>query len=91
MTLALVKRKTKHPCAGMTPAQKRDFERIAINEHPLGGAMTINKLLARGVIREGEPKIRRDNLGEFKVRQWFVPTSVHMQWCKWASEQKQFE
>jgi hypothetical protein len=87
VTLRPVTRKTPHPCAGMTPAQRRDFERIAINERPLGGYRTIQKLEARGLIAKAEPKIvGRDALGEIKIPQWYVPTPIHMQWCKWVSE-----
>jgi hypothetical protein len=86
--MRVVRTKTPHPCAGMTPAQRRDFELIAVNERPLGGYRTLNKLLARGVICKGEPQVLgRDALGLITVPSWFVPPDVHYQWCKWCSEQ----
>jgi|GEM_PF-3072135 len=84
----LVRTKTPHPCAGMTPAQRRDFELIAINERPRGGTMTLKKLLERGLIERGEPQVLgRDALGPITVPSWYVPMDVHYQWCKWCSEQ----
>lgn len=88
MALRTITRKTPHPCAGMTPAQRRDFELVAINEPPRGGHLTIKALERRGLIVETEPKILgRDAFGEIKIRQWYVPMPLHIQWCKWASEQ----
>lgn len=89
MRLQIVSRKTSHPCAGMTPAQRRDFELIAINQRPLGGYKTLGALERRGLIKKDEPKvIGRDALGPIKIPQWHVPLPIHMQWCKWASEQQ---
>lgn len=88
MALTVVRRKARHPAAGMTPAQRRDFERVAVNQRPLGGYSVIKALEARGLIVEGPPKVLgRDALGEIKVREWYVPTPIHMQWCNWAAEQ----
>jgi hypothetical protein len=85
--LAVVQRKTPHPCAGMTPAQRRDFELIATGQRPRGGYQTINKLKARGLIEDAPPKVLgRDALGVIAIPQWTVPLSVHMQWCKWCNE-----
>jgi hypothetical protein len=88
VALAVVTKKTPHPCAGMTPAQRRDFERVAINQRPLGGVSVIKALTERGLIEETEPKVLgRDAFGPITVRQWVVPVWHHAQWCKWASEQ----
>jgi len=79
---------TKHPCAGMTTAQRRDFERIAIGQSPLGGYRVLNALKTRGLIKDASPKVvGRDASGEIVIPQWSVPIPVHMQWCQWASEQ----
>jgi hypothetical protein len=86
--MKLVKARTPHPCSGMTPAQRRDFELIAVNERPRGGYRTLDKLLARGLIQKGEPQVlERDALGLISVPSWYVPIDVHHQWCKWCSEQ----
>lgn len=80
---------TQHPCKGMTPAQRRDFELIAVGHRPRGGHMTIKKLKERGLIEDAPPKILgRDALGAIAIPDWYVPLPIHMQWCKWASEQK---
>lgn len=79
---------TPHPCKGMTPAQRRDFELIAINQRPIGGRQTIQKLLARGLIKEAPPKrVGVDAFGVITIPDWYVPLPIHAQWCQWASEQ----
>lgn len=80
--------KTKHPAAGMTPAQRRDFELIASNQFPTGGHRTITKLKARGLIADGPPRVvGRDAFGDVVAPTWAVPPHVHAQWCEWCSEQ----
>lgn len=77
-----------HPCKGMTPAQRRDFELIATGQRPRGGYRTINALRDRGLIENAPPKvIGRDALGLIKIPDWFVPLHVHAQWCQWCGEQ----
>lgn len=90
--LKVVKKRTPHPCAGMTNAQRRDFELIAINQDPRGGHMTIKALLARGLIERMELKvITQSALGPVAIPQFCVPLRYHIQWCNWASEQKRLE
>lgn len=85
--LRVIQKNTPHPCAGMTPAQRRDFELVAINQRPRGGRLTIKALEKRGLIVETEPEVvGHDRLGKITIRQWYVPLAVHMQWCKWAEE-----
>jgi hypothetical protein len=89
VALRLVKQKTPHPCAGMTPAQRRDFELVAVNQYPRGGHRVIKALEDAGLIEEMEPNvIGRDQFGAITRRQWRVPLHHHMQWCQWASEQR---
>jgi hypothetical protein len=80
--------RTPHPCAGMTKAQRRDFELIAINQDPQGSQKTIDALIKRGLIEEMEPTvIAQSALGPIVKPQFYVPIFYHMQWCQWASEQ----
>lgn len=79
------RRRAKHPCVGMTPAQRRDFELIATNQRPRGGVLTLRALKARGLIEDAPPRVvGRDRFGDIVVPNWSVPLSVHMQWCEWA-------
>lgn len=79
---------TDHPCKGMTPAQRRDFELIATNQRPMGGVQTIKALKKRGLIADAPPKrVGVDQFGPVMVPDWYVPLPVHMQWCQWCSEQ----
>ena len=78
---------TTHPCKGMTRAQIAAFEQIAINQQPLCKWVTIDALLNAGVIERGEDEIRRDAMGVYNIPNFFVPLSIHHQWCQWCSEQ----
>lgn len=81
-------KKLRHPCAGMTPAQKRDFEFIAVGQRPLGGKSTINALLAKGLIQEDRPELLgRDRFGPIEIPRWYVPLPIHMDWCEWCAQQ----
>lgn len=82
---------TAHPCRGMTKAQKEAFERIAINEHPRCGWLTLDALLARGVIKRGEGETRKDAMGTYEIPSFFVPLPIHIQWCQWCSEHAEEE
>lgn len=80
-------KKTDHPCKGMTNAQVRTFERIAISQPPAAAKRTMDVLLARGLIERGDDRIiARTLLGPVTVPTYFVPLPVHMQWCQWCSE-----
>lgn len=77
-----------HPAKGMTKAQIRDFELIAVNDHPRGGHGVIKKLEEAGLIVEGPRVIvGRDAFGPIERRSWYVPFPIHMQWCEWCAEQ----
>lgn len=79
---------TNHPCKGMSRAQVRAFERIAINSPPNAKPETIKYLLARGKIERSPDKIfGRDDFGTISIPQFHVPLPLHMQWCEWCSEQ----
>lgn len=78
---------TDHPCKGMTAAQIKAFERIAINAPPECTWSTIDALLKAGVIERGPSETRRDAMGAYTIPSFFVPVSVHHQWCVWCSEQ----
>lgn len=79
---------TDHPCKGMTEAQKRAFELIAVNQFPACQWPTIDALLRAGVIERGKGETRRDAMGVYDVPSFNVPLPVHMQWCEWCSEQQ---
>jgi hypothetical protein len=79
---------TDHPCKGMTKAQIETFEQIAVgNALPPMSMKQIKALEANGVIHLAGNKILRDEMGSFSLPQYEVPIPVHMQWCKWCSEQ----
>lgn len=85
--MAGVLQMTDHPCKGMTPAQRRDFELIAIGQRPRGGYGVLKKLKERGLIEEDAPQVvGRDSFGLIKIPRWYVPMKIHMQWCQWADE-----
>ena len=56
-----MKAMTDHPCKGMTKAQIRTFERIALSQPPAATARTIDALLQKGLIeRFKKPLIHAD-------------------------------
>lgn len=71
----------------MSPAQRRDFELIAVGLRPLGGYKTINALKAAGLIVDGAPRhMGRDCFGEITIPTWYVPLPIHHRWCVWCSK-----
>lgn len=78
---------TDHPCKGMSKAQRRAFELIAVNQSPSCKWDTIEELLRAGVIQQDVSETRRDAMGVYTIPHFYVPLPVHMQWCEWCSEQ----
>ena len=76
----------KHPCNGMTKAQREAFERIATNQIPDCTWPTIDALLKAGVIERGPDDVRRDAMGVYIIPSFFIPIPIHIQWCAWCSE-----
>lgn len=78
--------RVRHPCASMTLNQRKVFEQIAVgNEAPRASEKTLAALERRGLIVRGNDKIVSPRV---RVATWFVPIPIHMQWCKWASENR---
>jgi hypothetical protein len=76
----------EHPCAGMTKAQIAAFERIAVGQLPMATHKTLMVLRAKGLIDYTEKVVGLDALGKITIPEWFVPLSVHRQWCEWCSK-----
>lgn len=78
---------TDHPCRGLGERAIEAFEQIALgNSLPAMTKGDIKKLLAKGLIEQGSDKHFRDALGSYSIPQYFVPLSVHYQWCQWCTE-----
>lgn len=77
---------TEHPCKGLTEAQQRAFENIAIGQSPGCKWPTIDALLKAGVIERGPSETRRDAMGVYEIPSFVVPLPIHMQWCEWCSQ-----
>ena len=78
---------TKHPCAGMTPYQRKAFESIAVGQCLGFRFSTYEKLLEKGLIERLKDRVvGRDMFGLIKVPNYEVPFQVHMQWCCWCDE-----
>ena len=76
---------TKHPAP--KGAQREAFEAIAIGStSPAMAPATRDALLRKGLIEEIEPRMLG---GRFpvRIRQFLVPTPLHMKYCAWCSEQ----
>ena len=85
---------TEHPAkvARCTKRQIEVFEQIGSGvTNPSCGVSTLNALSLKGLIDSWEQVVGRDGFGEIKLPRWYVPIPVHMQWCKWCSEQPESE
>lgn len=78
---------TDHPCKGLTAAQRKAFELMAISQPPFCNWPTIDALLKAGVIERGASETRRDAMGVYHIPSFHVPLHIHAQWCEWCSEQ----
>ena len=77
----------QHPCYGMTRAQTKAFEAIAINLKPHCSNETLIRLLDRGVIMKQEKRVAfRDGLPPSVMDEYYVPLQIHIQWCEWAGQ-----
>lgn len=83
---------TRHPCAGRTKRSREVFEEIAIGNGDEHNPRTVDGLIAAGLVEEvGRRTLGRDAFGLITVPIYAVPTPIHMQWCKWCSEQQENE
>ncbi len=80
----------RHPCKGMSPAQIRAFERIAVSQHPRATNATLKVLLAEGLIVRGTEK-RQDRGVVYEVPSFYVPLPIHAQGCAWCEENVEVE
>ena len=71
----------KHP--GKTPAQRRVLDAIGCgNYSPIMAKATRDKLLREGLIVELAPLESRAGPFRMVIRQFDMPTAVHIQWCE---------
>jgi hypothetical protein len=76
---------TKHP--GKTAAQKRALDAIGCgNDSPRMSTATRDGLLRHGLIVEISPRVLPGRL-PVHIRQFEMPTPVHIQWCEAVSEE----
>lgn len=78
--------KVRHPCAGMTKAQRELFERLAIGMDGPMHPKTLAALGAKGLVWRGPDRVLgRDRFGPITIPDYYIPLPVHHQWCKWCS------
>ena len=75
-----------NPIAGLTKAQRRAFEAIAINIPPRASRVTLDALVSKGVIEVHKRTVGHDCFGGIVIDDYSVPLPVHMQWCQWCDE-----
>ena len=63
-------------------AQAAVFEQIAVNNDGGHNPNTIKALLRKGLIAQTE-----ERSGPFVTFRYYVPIPIHMEWCRWCSEQ----
>lgn len=78
---------TKHPCDGLTKAQREAFESIAVGQCLGFHFTTYQKLLAKRLIERLPDKVvGKDIFGPIRLPDYQVPLPVHIQWCQWCDE-----
>ena len=71
---------TKHP--GRSPAQRRVLDAIGCgNYSPIMAEATRKAMLGAGLIVELPSRLERDGPFTITIRQFEMPTPVHMAWC----------
>jgi hypothetical protein len=76
----------RHPCEGMTRAETKAFEAIAINLKPRCSVRTLNRLVERGLISKQERRIASgDGLPAAVFVEYYVPLPIHILFCEWAA------
>lgn len=63
-------------------AQAAVFDQLCVQNDAGHNPATLKALMKKGLIVE-----RREVHGAFSISRYDVPTTVHMEWCQWCSEQ----
>lgn len=73
---------------GLTEAQARVFEQIAVGNDRGHSRKTLTKLLSLGLITSNVVQLPPTPSCKFpaRVTRYDVPTNVHMEWCRWCSD-----
>lgn len=66
---------------GLTFIQNAAFEQVAIGNDSGINSKTADALIKKGLIERHEEK-----RGVLKIYRYQVPIPIHMEWCKWCSE-----
>jgi hypothetical protein len=68
----------------LTKKQLAVFEQIAINKDLSHNSKTLDSLEKKGLIESYEQSLN----GSIPciIKRYEVPINIHMQWCKWCSE-----
>ena len=77
----------KHP--GKTPAQRRVLDQIGCgNYRPIADGGTLASMLRQGLIVELPPvRFPLPPLGYMEIREFDMPTLIHMRWCEAMSSE----
>lgn len=78
---------TEHPAyaAGCTAAEARVFEQICVGQINGHDPRVVARLAGKGLVHFVEHK-GADRHGAYYLREPFVPTMKHYEWCKWCAE-----
>lgn len=75
-----------YPIPGLTRAQRRTFEQIAIGQDQGHNPKTLQVLLDKGAIVPVADKVLgQDRFGVIAIPQYEVPIPVHAAWCAWCA------
>jgi len=81
---------TKFPVPGLTKSQREVFEDIGsggFGNLASARPKAIKRLLEVGAIVEaGKTLVHQDRFGEVYRTDYAVPIPLHMEWCRWCSD-----
>lgn len=81
-----MKPKIKHPCDGMSEAERNAFDRIAARAPPKSSTQTLDGLVATGLVERHKVCLASpDRFGPICRYDYSVPFPVHMVWCEWMT------
>ena len=76
----------QYPFPGLTAAQRRVFEAIAVNDDGGHHPKTLRVLLKRRLIVAAEEEDHR-SWPPMLITRYHVPLPIHIEWCAWCDRQ----
>ncbi|MGJ4941418.1 hypothetical protein ACQR1W_12665 [Bradyrhizobium sp. HKCCYLS1011] len=83
-----MKADVKHPCEGMSKAERAAFDRIAAGAPPKSSTQTLSRLIEAGLVERHTTALAADRFGQIVRHEYSVPLAAHLNWCEWMTRPK---